>query len=315
MRPSVARNSSELPSASADTSWKRNDFNQSMLTVVPAAGDTAVESVRPNYTLALCFFWGEKVLALLDFLQIFGLLWMTAQPWSWPPFPFVGWTRWTVYANLDFYSAAKTGALNGSTGNISIPKWGMMDNYPRYFYAFLFAQAAVVAAYLALSFGPLNRYGSRAHVHRPLARAVLLAVLYVLYLPVSIAVLRVLYCEGQGGGYPLSADPLSAPAPPAFLSADPSLLCYSPTHLGCIVTLILFFLPVFLGFPYYLYLIVAGGNHLSTHHCALSLTNHEIQIIHPPPSQMAASTAWPKTTRSGCRRGSWASCWAWMATG
>lgn len=59
----------------------------------------------------------------------------------------------------------------------------------------------------------------------------------------------------------MSADPSTPPLPPpqAFLSADPSLLCYSPTHLGCIVTLILFFVPIFVGFPYCLHLVIADG--------------------------------------------------------
>ena len=213
-----------------------------------------VPALRSNYILPLCFFWGEKVVALLDFLQFFALIWITAQPWRWPPVPFCAWTQWTVYANLDFFSVAKTGALSGSTGDISIPKWGKMQNYSAYFYAFIFSQAAVVSAYLMLRWTVLNRWGRRNHLYQPSSLTALLVVLYLLYLPVSIAALRILYCETEE-----TMESASSPVSGQYLSADPQMLCWTGPHLSCVICLAVFFAPVFLGYPIYLYTIIQDG--------------------------------------------------------
>ena len=193
-------------------------------------------------------FWLEKVVLVLDFLQVVGLLWTTAQPWPWPPFPLVLWSQWTVYFNLDIFSGLKTGALLGATGNISIPKWGMLrGGYVAYSLSFLFVQAALVLIYLGLDRFVFPTWAKRwDQKFRAPCQAVLLFVLYIAYLPVGLAVFRLYFCE-------ISTGPLTSlsglPAGAQFLSADPSLQCWQGTHLACVVLAILFHGPVFVGLP------------------------------------------------------------------
>lgn len=151
---------------------------------------------------------------------------------------------------------AKTGALSGSTGNISIPKWGKMQNYSAYFYAFIFSQAAVVSAYLMLRWTVFNRWGRRNHLYQSSSLTALLVTLYLLYLPVSIAALRILYCETEETMGSASA---SSPASVQYLSADPQMVCWTGPHLACVICLVFFFAPVFLGYPVYLYTIIQDG--------------------------------------------------------
>lgn len=233
---------------------RSNQHQVSLLSVV--GGDPSLPEERrvtalvPSTAPLVAIFWFEKVLIVLDFLQIMGLLWITSQPWPWPPYPFVLGTRFTVYANLDFFSAAETGALVGASGNISIPKWGMkMGGYVSYSLAFLFSQAAAVLMYLTACWCVFPAWARRWNRFKPPALAALLFLLYILYLPVGIAVFRLYYCEessGPSGGVaPLS----SFPAGVSYLSADPSLQCWTGSHLACVIAAIVFHGPIFLGLP------------------------------------------------------------------
>lgn len=70
-----------------------------------------IEIKRPIINL----FWKEKFLILLDYLQIFGVIWNMANPWPWP-YIWIKWSKVLVLANVDLFSYSK----NGSLGNFSI---------------------------------------------------------------------------------------------------------------------------------------------------------------------------------------------------
>ena len=234
----------------------RQDPHQlSLLTVAAEDEARAVAALAPASGLFVAgTFWLEKLLIVLDFFQIMGLLWITAQPWPWPPYPFVLTSRFTVYSNLDVFSAAKTGALLGASGNIGISKWGMLKGgYVAYAMGFLFAQTVLILAYLALCRFVFPTWARRWNRFQPPILAALLFVLYIFYLPVGIAVFRLYYCEQSSG--PTSS--LSTfPAGTAFLSADPTLQCWVGPHLACVVLAVLFHGPVFVGLPFVVYVFV-----------------------------------------------------------
>ena len=48
----------------------------------------------------ISLFWEEKLLMAVEFVQVFGLMRMLSQTWTWPPF-WRRWTRWAVLFNLD----------------------------------------------------------------------------------------------------------------------------------------------------------------------------------------------------------------------
>ena len=94
------------------------------MNLVIKSSDTA-EKVRPSYkagadktflsslriinTLPVLF-WGEKFALLIDYFQLFSLLWITAQPWG-LPFIFSVYSRPLLYFNLDFFSLTSNGAV------------------------------------------------------------------------------------------------------------------------------------------------------------------------------------------------------------
>ena len=55
-------------------------------------------------------FWGEKLALLIDYCQLFSLLWITALPWG-LPFIFSVYSRPLLYVNLDFFSLTSNGAV------------------------------------------------------------------------------------------------------------------------------------------------------------------------------------------------------------
>jgi hypothetical protein len=62
-----------------------------------------LEGIKTDCFFPGYFCWIEKIVLIIDFLQIFGLLWITAQPYPWP-------YLWSIYTqpinvfNLDFFS-------------------------------------------------------------------------------------------------------------------------------------------------------------------------------------------------------------------
>ena len=56
-------------------------------------------------------FWHEKIWFLIDWLQLYSIYWQAANPWPWP-YLWIQYTGWTVWANIDYFSASPDGALS-----------------------------------------------------------------------------------------------------------------------------------------------------------------------------------------------------------
>lgn len=187
--------------------------------------------------------WTEKILAVADSLQIYALMWSLSQPWPWPR-PWLSATRWTVAANLDFLSIHDAAMTVTGPGTSTSP-WGERQGYV--FYAFVYTLVPVGIQTLwyfrrGVTLVWLDRGvlfhrvvlgeskpppPSRKVVTSLIAfERVLLLTAHLLYLPVVLAVVRLLLCDGDG-----------------TLSADPTTVCRSatlvlPAILGIVVVVL-----------------------------------------------------------------------------
>lgn len=165
--------------------------------------------------------WTEKLMAVIDTLQVYALMWSLSQPWPWPR-PWLSATRWTVVANLDVLSV-HSAAMTVTGPGVSSSPWGERQGYV--YYAFLFTMVPVGIQTLwyfrkAFTLAWLGRRGlfRRIALGTPTTeppgakvvstlitfeRALLLSA-HLLYLPVVLAVVRLLNCDSDGT---LSADP------------------------------------------------------------------------------------------------------------
>lgn len=176
------------------------------------------EYLKPRRTI-VDLFWIEKLGILLDYFQCYGIIWQSAQPWPWPSM-WIIWTRWMMFANIDVYSLADGGALAGQTGNIIMKKWGSRSGYLGYASAFAvwhFLLSALIIIFFV--FKPLEKvYGKRLDLwHSPCMMAMILISKF-LYLPSTLAVARLYYCEPDDN----------------TLSADPQVLCSSSAYIGAV---------------------------------------------------------------------------------
>lgn len=194
--------------------------------------ETESSSVVPKIKLKanVSFRWSEKVWILVDFLQLYGLLWVIAQPWAWPHL-WTAWTNWTVWANLDYFSFTEDGALRGKTGSVGISRWGQMTGYAYYALAFSLLPVVFTTAGLLIKHF-FKKYSS-------VALASLLFLLQLLYLPVLLAVFRLYYCDH------------------GYLSADPTLSCSSQEYTLYTSLATIFVFPLAVGLPYVIYIHVA----------------------------------------------------------
>ena len=71
--------------------------------------------------------WREKPWAIFDALQIFALMWSLSQPWPWPR-PWLVKTRWTVAVNLDVVSLHDAAMTSTGPGKLASP-WGELHGY------------------------------------------------------------------------------------------------------------------------------------------------------------------------------------------
>lgn len=140
--------------------------------------------------------WLEKALALVDAAQLFALLWQLSQPWPWPA-RWLSATRWTNALSLDVLSFRATGAAMGSTSQ-SFSLWGEMDHY--WAYALVWALLPPFSA-LALWFAAVqwHRRGDTDFLARQIRwENALLQSFQVLYVPVGLAVFRLVNCDEDG---------------------------------------------------------------------------------------------------------------------
>lgn len=187
--------------------------------------------------------WTEKLLAVIDTLQVYALMWSLSQPWPWPR-PWLSATRWTVAVNLDVLSIHDAAMTVTGPGTSSSP-WGERKGYVFYAFVFTLVPVGIQTLWYFRKVLTLLWLDRRVLFHRvvlgesrpppPSAKVVtaliaferaLLLTAHLLYLPVVLAVFRLLLCDGDG-----------------TLSADPTTSCRSatlvlPAMLGCIVVVL-----------------------------------------------------------------------------
>lgn len=175
---------------------------------------------------SLDLFWREKLWALFDALQIFGLLWSLSQPWPWPK-PWLATTRWTVAINLDVVSIHDAAMAVTGPGTQS-SHWGELPGYVLYASALLLVPVGLATlwhfreklAILWLDYrisvlrchhlGKENDNHHRQRLQLLVSTSfafegMLLLAAHLLYLPVVLAVIRLVLCDGIDGT--LSVDP------------------------------------------------------------------------------------------------------------
>ncbi|GAB9464756.1 hypothetical protein Gpo141_00002182 [Globisporangium polare] len=149
-------------------------------------------------------FWTEKVVILCDAMQIYALVWQLSQPWPWPA-RWLRATRWVNAFNLDFFSFRATGAAMGATSQ-PFSLWGEMQHY--WVYALLWAllpSAGLVGFRMTTT--NWRRSGRSDYlVLKMQLDNTLLQVYQILYLPIGLAVLRLVNCNADGV---VSVDPVS----------------------------------------------------------------------------------------------------------
>lgn len=134
--------------------------------------------------------------ALLDAGQMFALLWQLSQPWPWPA-RWLAATRWVNALNLDAFSFLPTGAAMGSTAQ-TFSLWGEMRHY--WAYALAWALLPVVAVVgLRTAEYRWRKSGELGVVARQMRwENALLLVFQVLYVPIGLAVVRLVNCDESG---------------------------------------------------------------------------------------------------------------------
>ncbi|EGZ10255.1 hypothetical protein PHYSODRAFT_318559 [Phytophthora sojae] len=160
------------------------------------------ELVVPSRSRQVSRFWLEKALVLTDGVQLFALMWQLSQPWPWPA-RWLEATRWVNAFTLDVFSFRATGAAMGSTSQ-PFSLWGEMPNY--WLYALVWALvpwSGVLALQMAKrSWARQGR--SDCLLLSVTWENVLLQIMQFLYVPVGLAVLRLVNCDADGA---VSVDP------------------------------------------------------------------------------------------------------------
>ena len=200
--------------------------------------------------------WFEKGLLILDYFQIFALQWVMAQPWPWP-YLWSYYTRPLVYINFDHFSMTENGALAGRSSSLR-SEWGEMDNYPIYALSFAIPQFVLFVCILLFR-KEFDFYGRMMTKPSHYFVGIALLLSYILYLPASLAVFRLYYCEDTD-----TKDDV--------LAADPSVNCFDTEHTTFFIICSCLSLPVFFGLPYIMY------NYISTSMVYQYSLDHEKRI-------------------------------------
>lgn len=149
-------------------------------------------------------FWTEKLVVATDALQLYALLWQLSQPWPWPA-RWLRATRWVNAFALDALSFRATGAAMGATAQ-PFSLWGEMRGY--WLLALLWAVLPGCGWLLFRAMTERWRRAGRADflVAATQLENALLVAFQALYLPIGLAVLRLVNCDASGA---VSVDPLS----------------------------------------------------------------------------------------------------------
>jgi hypothetical protein len=209
------------------------DYDQQILTYLEGI---QIKSYLPGW---FCYF--EKFVLLFDFFQLFGLLWITAQPWPWP-------YLWSVYTrpingfNLDFFSLTSKGALAGKSANL-ISQWGQMEGYLSMYGIYFAAFAGVLAVLLHFLFYYkyyFNFYGIEFDKKIPYLFSIVLFFSYCFFLPANLAVFRIYYCDDYHDSS-------------SVLPVDPTVNCLDSTHMMYLGIYTILIIPFTLSVFYYFY--------------------------------------------------------------
>jgi hypothetical protein len=179
-------------------------------------------------------YWTEKALLIFDMMQIYGLVWICAQPWPWP-YLWIIWTRWAVVFNVDVFSLYPDGALAGRTNNIGISRFGELNGYLYYALGFAMVELAVILSTLYLM-RKTKTYAQRWQIYRPWIVGTAGYLAMVFYLPCTLVLFRLYACEVDGA-----------------LSADRNVLCGDVEHVAISAVCSLIHLPVIVWLPWWLY--------------------------------------------------------------
>lgn len=204
----------------------------------------SIESIR-THCRKVSLFYTEKILLIIDFIQLYGLLWNMAQSWG-LPFIWVDWMKWVVYVNADIFSTTANGSLMGKSNN-NISKWGEMNGYLPY--ALWFSLASMSLCSLALvcrvvAKSAVSNIEKRSTIISHIINTLLLAY-RLLYMPALLALSRLFYCEGEA------------------LAADPSETCGSARYIMYTTLCTLFCAPLLIGLPIALYYYTYGISYYS----------------------------------------------------
>jgi len=198
-------------------------------------------------------FWGDKLVILIDFFQIMGLYWITANPWP-LPYPWVTWTRWWVGFNIDVFSFLDSGALAGMSGNTSISKWGSYSGYLSTFVLpYVLVTFFIVFLYCWFDVYLVHRYSKRWDQYQASALKFTLHALNFLYLPTGIVAFRALYC------YENVNKRDSVYFGKLVMAADETQVCYEGAHLVYFLLIMFLYVPIFLGLPVFIYRLIADN--------------------------------------------------------
>ncbi|OWZ01579.1 Transmembrane protein [Phytophthora megakarya] len=175
--------------------------------------------VVPSRSRQASRFWLEKALVVTDGVQLYALMWQLSQPWPWPA-RWLEATRWTNAFTLDFFSFRATGAAMGSSFQ-SFCLWGEMSSY--WVYALLWALVPWTGALtLQIAKRRWTRQGRSDFLLLSVTwENVLLQMLQLLYVPVGLAVLRLVNCNADGA---VSVDPMG-------------MTCGSVGHVAAVLTI------------------------------------------------------------------------------
>ena len=152
------------------------------------------------------------------------------QSWGWP-YIWIEWTKWSVWANLDYFSTTEHGATGGSSQSY-IHKFGEMDNYMEYAFRFMLIPVILLLG-VFISRRITAQYGVRYDIYEAGIEYWALFVLQVLYMPICLAVSRLYYCEN-------------------------STECMVGSHLMISVLGLVCTLPLFIGLPVHIYKRIQG---------------------------------------------------------
>lgn len=193
-----------------------------------------------HYQLLTPYLVIEKLYIIVDCLQLYGIVWITSQPWRFP-FLWIAWTRWTVVSNMDIFSLTNTGALYGQSSNINISPWGQMNNYIIH-YCLVFSVLLLLSyIYFGYYLYRAGEYGTIKLSSRFAIFQYVLPLSYFMYIPQLLQLFRLFYCDSKTKN----------------LAADPSISCLNSGFITYLVFNTLLHVPLAVFYPILLYKIQA----------------------------------------------------------